>query len=95
MIVINCRKIDNQTKVIFKVFRMLYKYDATSEKCPLPLVKMRVILKKMQPGDSCLLKISDKSSIKDIPKLLRKLGYQFTPQFLNDDVLQLLIKSHL
>jgi TusA-related sulfurtransferase len=56
---------------------------------------MRVILKKMQQGDSCLLQISDKSSIKDIPKFLTKKGYQFTPQFLNDDVLQLLIKSHL
>jgi tRNA 2-thiouridine synthesizing protein A len=95
LIVINCRKLDNQTIVISKVFCMLYKYDATTEKCPLPLVKMRVILKKMQQGDSCLLQISDKSSIKDIPKFLTKKGYQFTPQFLNDDVLQLLIKSHL
>ena len=72
---------------------MLYKYDGTGEKCPLPLVKMRVILRKMQKGDTFLLQISDKGSIKDIPKLLTKQGYQFTEQFINQDVLQLMIKD--
>ncbi len=71
---------------------MLYEYDATAEKCPLPLVNMRVILKKMHGGDSCLLHISDKGSISDIPKLLLKQGYQFSEQRLSDGVLQLLIQ---
>ena len=68
---------------------MLYEYDATAEKCPLPLVKMRVILKKMKKGDSCLLQIKDKGSITDIPKLLIKQGYQFTQDCIDDEVLQL------
>ena len=93
MIVINCRKIDNQTKAIFKVFLMLYEYDATAEKCPLPLVKMRVILKKMQHGDTCMMQMSDKGSIRDIPKLLKKQGYQFTEHYINEQVLQIFIES--
>jgi len=72
---------------------MLYEYDATAEKCPLPLVKVRVILKKMQQGDSCLLQIKDQGSITDIPKLLIKQGYQFTKLYLGNDVVQLRISN--
>ncbi len=93
MIVINCRKIDNQTKVISKYFLMLYKYDATDDKCPLPLVKMRVILNKMQQDDTCLIHISDKGSKKDIPRLLKQKGYSFTEQYINSTVLALYIKN--
>ena len=64
---------------------MLYEYDGTEEKCPLPLVKMRVILKKMHVGDTLMIKISDKGSITDIPKLLTKQGYPFSQCYLNDN----------
>lgn len=56
---------------------MNYSYDATSDKCPLPLVKLRVMLRKMQQGDACVIRILDKGSKKDIPKLLHKYGYEF------------------
>ena len=64
---------------------MIYKYDGTEEKCPLPLVKMRVILKKMHYGDTFTLKICDKGSIKDIPKLLTSQGYIFSQCYINKD----------
>jgi TusA-related sulfurtransferase len=77
---------------------MLYEYDGTEEKCPLPLVKMRIILKKMYHGDTLMIKISDKGSIKDIPKLLTKQGYLFSQCYINEDkmkapILQLHITS--
>ena len=72
---------------------MHYEYDATAEKCPQPLVKMRVLLKKMQQGDTCLMHISDKGSIKDIPKLLIKQGYSFDTQVIEHNVMQLHIKK--
>ena len=72
---------------------MLYEYDATADKCPLPLVKMRVILKKMQQGDACLIRIRDKGSKKDIPKLLEKQGYPYNVRYINDAVLELHIKN--
>ncbi|WDE10046.1 sulfurtransferase TusA family protein [Thalassomonas haliotis] len=72
---------------------MLYEYDATADKCPLPLVKMRVILKKMQKDDVCLIRISDKGSIKDIPKLLKKQGYPYNVRYISNSVLELHIKN--
>ena len=72
---------------------MLYEYDASAEKCPLPLVNMRVILNKMQPGDVFLLQIRDKGSIQDIPKLLIKKRVAFTKQYLNDGIVQIHIQS--
>lgn len=56
---------------------MLYQYDARAEKCPLPLVNLRVLLKKMSAGDSCIIQISDAGSKSDIPNLLTKQGYCF------------------
>ena len=93
MIVIDCRKLDNQTKGLFNKIYMLYEYDACAESCPLPLVKLRVILKKMSNSDSCLMQIRDKGSKQDIPKLLIKQGYTFTTKQINDDVVELYIKA--
>jgi TusA-related sulfurtransferase len=59
---------------------MIYKYDGTGEKCPVPLVKMRLLLKKMQDGDQCIITIDDIGSINDIPKLLDKQGYSYQKQ---------------
>jgi TusA-related sulfurtransferase len=70
---------------------MLYEYDARQDKCPLPLVKTRVLLKKMQEGDNCLVKLCDQGSIRDIPKLLVKQGYSFSQKKIDSDTVELLI----
>lgn len=67
---------------------MLYEYDATKEKCPLPLVNLRVLLKKMQLNDICLMQILDKGSKKDIPNLLIKLGYSFEQRALANGIIE-------
>ncbi|WP_076418784.1 sulfurtransferase TusA family protein [Colwellia sp. UCD-KL20] len=72
---------------------MLHEYDATNDKCPLPLVKMRVILKKMQANDKCSISIADKGSKNDIPKYLSKAGYPFTSTILDNGVVELLIEN--
>jgi TusA-related sulfurtransferase len=59
---------------------MIYKYDGRGEKCPVPLVKVRLLLKKMQDGDQCIITIDDIGSINDIPKLLDKQGYFYQKQ---------------
>jgi tRNA 2-thiouridine synthesizing protein A len=64
---------------------MIYEYDARSEKCPVPLVQLRLLLKKMSDSDSCLLKISDRGSIQDIPKLLTKNGYTYKQSWLEKE----------
>lgn len=72
---------------------MLYEYDATNEKCPLPLVKMRLILKKMKVNDKCLINIADKGSKNDIPKYLAKVGYPFSSKKFDTGVVELLIEN--
>ncbi|NQZ89200.1 MAG: sulfurtransferase TusA family protein [Colwellia sp.] len=70
---------------------MIYEYDARSEKCPVPLVQLRLLLKKMSDSDFCLLKISDQGSIQDIPKLLTKQGYTYKQSWLEKNTLELFI----
>ncbi len=57
---------------------MIYHYDGSNEKCPLPLINLRLIIKKMQKGDFCIIKIRDSGSKEDIPKLLSKLNYHYS-----------------
>jgi TusA-related sulfurtransferase len=76
-----------------KLSFMLHEYDATDEKCPLPLVKMRVILKKMQINDKCLISIADKGSKNDIPKYLTQAGYPFSSSVSDNGIVELLIKN--
>jgi TusA-related sulfurtransferase len=72
---------------------MQHEYDATQDKCPLPLVKMRVMLRKMDTCDSCLIKIADKGSIKDIPKFLSNSGYSYTRKIFDNGIVELLIQN--
>jgi tRNA 2-thiouridine synthesizing protein A len=72
---------------------MIYEYDARSEKCPVPLVKLRLLLKKMSNSDFCLLQISDQGSITDIPKLLTKQGYSYKQSWLEKNTLELFIRK--
>lgn len=70
---------------------MLFQYDASKEKCPLPLVNLRLILKKMKEGDVCELKLRDTGSKEDIPKLLRKLGYCYNQSIIDNGVVKIII----
>ena len=70
---------------------MIYQYDARQEKCPLPLVKLRLILKKMRESDSCVLKINDLGSKDNIPKLLTTLGYCFHQSIIDNDAVEITI----
>lgn len=72
---------------------MIFKYDASKEKCPLPLVNLRLILKKMQAGDVCVLLVRDLGSKEDIPKLLRKLGYCFNQSSIDKSVIEFTISA--
>lgn len=92
-IVIDCRKLDNQTKVLFRKITMIYEYDATLDKCPLPLVKLRVILKKMVDNDSCIIRLADNGSKSDIPRLLTQQHYPYVVKRLIDEVVELHINN--
>jgi len=74
---------------------MIFQYDASQEKCPLPLVHLRLILKKMTIDDTCVLKIRDSGSKESIPKLLTKLGYDFKQNILDNTIVEItLVKNN-
>lgn len=70
---------------------MLFEYDATQEKCPLPLLHMRKYLKRMNSGDQLVLLVSDVGSNGDIPKLLLKQSWRFKQRNLDNNVTEFII----
>ncbi|MCW8863608.1 MAG: sulfurtransferase TusA family protein [Colwellia sp.] len=72
---------------------MNFQYDASQEKCPIPLVNLRLLLKKMQNDDTCVIKIKDSGSKEDIPKLLVKLGYKHTLTTIDESVVEIMITN--
>ncbi|WP_286235518.1 sulfurtransferase TusA family protein [Thalassotalea sediminis] len=72
---------------------MIYQYDGSKDKCPLPLVKMRVLLKKLTADDVCIIQISDPSSLIDIPKFLQSKGYDFQLSLVNSKVTEIRITT--
>ncbi len=72
---------------------MIYKYDGIGKKCPVPLVQLRLLLKKMHYGDKCIVTINDSGSLKDIPKLLNKQGYQYSEHSVGDGIVQISVKA--
>jgi len=72
---------------------MIYEYDASLDKCPVPIVNMRLVLKKMKKKDTLILKINDAGSIEDIPKLLTKLGYHYNQSIIDKNILEFTIHA--
>jgi TusA-related sulfurtransferase len=74
---------------------MIYSYNGTSKKCPVPLVQTRLLLKKMCYGDICIVTINDKGSIQDIPKLLIKQKYQYSQSVDENGNVEITIQNKL
>ncbi|PKI18033.1 sulfurtransferase TusA family protein [Colwellia sp. 12G3] len=72
---------------------MIYKYDGRGEKCPVPLVKLRLLLKKMHDGDQCIITIDDIGSINDIPKLLDKQGYSYRENAIDSGIVEIKVNA--
>lgn len=77
---------------MFKFF-MIYKYDGRGKKCPVPLVNLRFLLKKMQDGDQCIISIDDIGSINDIPMLLEKQGYFYQERIMDDGIVEIKVNA--
>ena len=71
---------------------MIYQYDASQDKCPVPLVNLRLLLRKLTPNDSCLIRIFDKGSKKDIPVLLIRQGFYFEQRKVDEHIMELTIR---
>lgn len=63
---------------------MDFHYNGLGQKCPLPLVKTRQLLKKMTDDDQLTLTISDPASLRDIPRYLTNKGWHYQLQAAKD-----------
>ena len=59
--------------------------DFTQSRCPIPLVQTKLHLKQAKSGERFSLLLSDPGSLKDVPKLLKKLGHEIVLQQINQD----------
>ena len=69
----------------------VFEYDATQDTCPVPLVKMRLMLKKMVVKDILILKIADSGSKKDIPRYLSNKQYHYVTKNISLNVNEITI----
>ncbi len=51
-----------------------HKLDCLGLKCPMPVIKAKKVIKKMQPGETFELYVDDSGAKQDIPALLKKTG---------------------
>lgn len=65
--------------------------DLTNFRCPLPLVKTKLALKKLPEGKKLQLLLSDSNSRQDVPKYLNNNGYLVQEVVNNCNVLELIV----
>ena len=66
-------------------------YDGRLEKCPVPLIKTKLLLKQLSAGQSLTLLLTDPGSIQDIPRLLTKLNIPFKQTSLVEQTIKITI----
>ena len=49
-----------------------YKLDALGQRCPIPIINAKKIIKKMKPGEILEIISDDVGAKEDVPALLRK-----------------------
>lgn len=49
--------------------------DLTEERCPTTFIRVKMLLKKMQKGETACVQLADAETIATLPDSLRKLGY--------------------
>ena len=72
---------------------MIYEYDGRGEQCPVPLINLRLLLKKMSVDDECIIIINDIGSVKDIPKFIIKSGFYYEKKIIDNSTIKLIINT--
>ncbi|MEC4724231.1 sulfurtransferase TusA family protein [Shewanella sp. D64] len=67
--------------------------DLTSFRCPLALVKAKLALKQLKKGEELFISLSDTGSRQDVPRFLKKIGYEFSELCNDENILTLKIRN--
>jgi tRNA 2-thiouridine synthesizing protein A len=65
--------------------------ELTAYRCPLPLVNIKLALKRMQAGEQLRVTLSDSGSRQDVPAFLKNQGHGLAELSSNEHCLELLI----
>ena len=67
--------------------------DLTGLKCPLPVLKTRKALPRLQPGDVLEVRCTDPMALIDIPVLIGETGDRITSSERSDEVIVFVIEK--
>lgn len=67
--------------------------DACGLRCPLPLLKLRQGLRRLAPGATLCLRVTDPASRDDIPEWLRQSPYQLVQQQQQGEVTEFTVQA--
>ncbi|REG85830.1 sulfurtransferase TusA family protein [Marinomonas pollencensis] len=79
------------------VVKSCYEYDvildAREDRCPMPLLKTKMALSKMQAGESLCVMTQDAGSLKDIPHYFNLVGHRLIDQQENGGVFTFIVQK--
>ncbi|MDB4837486.1 sulfurtransferase TusA family protein [Marinomonas sp.] len=68
--------------------------DAREDRCPMPLLKTKLSLSKMQQGESLCVITSDSGSLKDIPQYIDLVGFSLLSVCEDDNIFTFMIQKN-
>lgn len=66
--------------------------DATNMRCPMPLLKTKMVLKSLEPGTILLVLATDSGAKRDIPKYIGSSLHTLVAENVDQSVYQFYIK---
>ena len=71
-----------------------YLLDITGDRCPMTFVKTRLMLDKMQSGDTLHVRLKGKEPLKNVPRSAKELGHLVAEPILNEhDLVSIFIEK--
>ncbi len=71
-----------------------YLLDITGDRCPMTFVKTRLMLDKMQPGETLQVRLRGDEPLKNVPRSARELGHDVSePKEEDDGIFRLIIRK--
>jgi len=68
--------------------------NARKDRCPMPLLKTKLSLSKMQVGESLCVTTSDSGSLKDIPQYVTLIGFSLLSVNEDNDLYTFVIRKN-
>ena len=71
-----------------------YKLNAIGQRCPIPIINAKKIMKKMKPGETLEIIADDMGAKADVPALVKKTGDTLLESKEEGEILTFLVKKN-